>query len=124
MVEDGKLLSWSLVSSLSKWGFEVHPVFTGRDAVARLQESGFDAVLLDYQLPDSDGLAIARQIRKLQPNAIILLMTAFQLNELFVDDGLIDDYFNKPLDLAQLHQALETVARAHGTGRELEKTRI
>jgi DNA-binding response OmpR family regulator len=109
VVEDEKLLNWSLASSLSKWGFEVQPVFTGTDAVAQLEKSGFDIILLDYQLPDLDGLAVARLVREKQPNAVIFLVTAFQLNELSVDAGLIDDYFNKPLDLQQLHQALKRV---------------
>ena len=111
VVEDDKLLNWSLASSLSKWGFEVRPVFTGHEALAQIEKSGFDVVLLDYRLPDLDGLAIARTVRERQPDAVIFLLTAFQLNELPVDAGLIDSYFNKPLDLQQLHQALEEIPR-------------
>lgn len=114
IVEDEKLLNWSLAKSLAKWGFDVHPVFTGREAVALLEKSGFDVILLDYQLPDLDGLQVARCIRKAQPRAVIFLVTAFQLNELSVDAGLIDAYFNKPLDLQQLHQALVSIP--HGSG--------
>ena len=109
VVEDEKLLNWSLAESLSKWGFDVRPVFTGTEAVAQIENSCFDAVLLDYHLPDLDGLAIARRVRAVQPNAVIFLVTAFQLNELTLDSGLIDAYFNKPLDLQQLHQALKKV---------------
>ncbi len=111
VVEDEKLLNWSLASSLSKWGFDVRPVFTGNEALAQIENSGFDVVLLDYRLPDLDGLAIARTIREKQPDAVIFLLTAFQLNELPIDAGLIDSYFNKPLDLQQLHQALEEIPR-------------
>lgn len=111
VVEDEKLLNWSLASSLSKWGFEVQPVFSGNEALAQIEKSGFDIVLLDYRLPDLDGLVIARIIRQKQPDAVIFLLTAFQLNEIPIDAGLIDSYFNKPLDLQQLHQALEEVPR-------------
>jgi DNA-binding response OmpR family regulator len=106
VVEDQKLLNWSLARSLAKWGFDVHPVFTGNDAMAQLEKSGFDVILLDYQLPDLNGLQLARSIRKAQPNAVIFLVTAFQLNELDIDAGLIDAYFNKPVDFQQLHHAL------------------
>ncbi len=116
LVEDDKLLNWSLASSLSKWGFNVQPVFTGTDAIAHLGKSGYDVVLLDYQLPDLDGLSVARLVRKTQPDAVIFLVTAFQLNELPVDDGLIDDYFNKPLDLQQLHLALKKIPKARRQG--------
>jgi DNA-binding response OmpR family regulator len=114
VVEDEKLLNWSLVSSLSKWGFAVHPVFRGRDAIAELEKSPFDVVLLDYQLPDIDGISVARQVRQKQPNAVIILVTAFQLNELALDAGLIDIYFNKPLDLQQLRLALAKVPKWGG----------
>ena len=111
VVEDEKLLNWSLSSSLSKWGFEVQQVFTGNEALAQIEKSGFDVVLLDYRLPDLDGLEIARLVRKRHPDSVIFLLTAFQLNELSVDSGLIDSYFNKPLDLQQLHLALRNVPR-------------
>jgi CheY-like chemotaxis protein len=106
LVEDEKLQSWSLAKSLAKWGFVVRPAYTGRDAVAQIEKSRYDIVLLDYQLPDLDGLEVARRVRQIQPGAVIFLITAFQLSELPNHSGLIDAYFNKPLDLQQLHQAL------------------
>lgn len=109
VVEDDRLLSWSLLSSLSRWGFEVQPAFSGEEALARLDNACFDVILLDYQLPNLDGLEVARQARQKQPGAAIFLLTAFQLNELSIDRGLIDQYFNKPLDLNQLHLALTRV---------------
>ena len=109
LVEDEKLLNWSLTSSLAKWGFEVRPVFNAGEALIQIEQTSFAAVLLDYQLPDLDGIAVARLVRKKQPQAAIFLVTAFQLNELALDPGLIDIYFNKPLDLEQLHNALAAV---------------
>jgi len=123
VVEDEKLLNWSLAKSLSKWGFEVRPVFTGHEAVAQIENSWFDIVLLDYQLPDVDGLEIARRVRVAQPNTVIFLVTAFQLNELAVDTGLIDAYFNKPLDFHQLRQALRKAPKWHATGTAISVAR-
>lgn len=114
VVEDEKLLSWSLARCLCKWGFHVQPVSTGRGAVEAIRESPFDIILLDYQLPDLDGLEVAKRIRRTQPNAIIFLVTAFQLNELNVAGGLIDAYFNKPLDLQQLRLALNKIWKENG----------
>lgn len=110
VVEDEKLLNWSLASSLAKWGFGVQPAFTGSEALAQIDKSGFDVVLLDYRLPDLDGLEIAKIVRLRQPDALIFLLTAYQLNELPLEAGLIDNYFNKPLDLQQLRRALEETA--------------
>jgi DNA-binding response OmpR family regulator len=109
LVEDEKLLNWSLASALSRWGFAVRAVFTGNDAVAHVEKSRFDVALLDYRLPDVDGLAVARLIRARQPRVSIFLMTSFQLSELSPDAGLIDNCFSKPLDLQQLHRALADI---------------
>lgn len=110
VVEDEKLVNWSLVTSLTKEGFAVHPVFTGRDAVKELHKCGFDVVLLDYRLPDLDGLAVAREVRHLHPGAVIVLLTSFQVRELPPDRGLIDYYFNKPLDLGRLRTDLKRIS--------------
>jgi len=110
VVEDEKLMSWSLERFLTAWGFDVRPVFSGKEAVDSVQKSGFDVILLDYQLPDLNGLEVARQIRRTRPRAWILLITAFQLGELKLDDGLIDGYLNKPVDMQQLHQTLRCFA--------------
>ncbi len=113
VVEDEKLQSWSLAKSLAKWGFVVRPVYTGRDAVAQIEKSGYDIILLDYQLPDVDGLEVARKVRQIHPEAVIFLVTAFQLSELPAHIGLIDAYFNKPLDLQQLREALDQIPKWH-----------
>jgi CheY-like chemotaxis protein len=114
VVEDEKLQSWSLAKSLAKWGYEVSPAYTGSEAVSQVEKAGYDIILLDYQLPDLDGLEVARRVRQIQPGAIIFLVTAFQLSELPVHTGLIDAYFNKPLDLQQLHQALKKTPKYRG----------
>lgn len=111
LVEDGKLLSWSLVRSLTKWGFDVQSVFTGKDALDWVKKSEFEIVLLDYQLPDMDGLTVAKDVRKIRPDSAIFLVTAFQLSELSIDAGLIDDYFNKPVDLQRLRESLCSILK-------------
>jgi len=106
VVENEKLQNWSVSKSLTKWGFEVSSVSTGSGAVAELERSAFDVVLLDYQLPDLDGLEVARRARGMRPGARIIMVTAFQESELPAHAGLIDGYFNKPLDMQKLHRAI------------------
>lgn len=111
VIEDEKLMSWTLVSSLVKWGYDAWPAFNGHEAIEALGRSGFDIILLDYQLPDLNGLHLAQRIRKLQPTAAIVMITAFQPNELALDRGLVDGYFNKPLNLQDLHRALKEICQ-------------
>jgi len=52
---------------------------------------------------------------------VIFLLTAFQLNELAVDAGLIDSYFNKPLDFQQLRQALRDIPRLRASEKKTKR---
>ena len=106
LVEDEGLINWSLARSLSKWGFEVQRVSRGADALEFVQEIAYDTVLLDYRLPDLDGLVVARHIRTKQPSVRILLLTATPLGELEIEEGLLDACFQKPVTLEELRQML------------------
>ena len=108
VVEDEKLMNWSLTRSLDKWGFNTRSVYSAQEALEALQSIHFDVVLLDYQLPDQNGLEVARTVRAKLPSAQIYVITAFQLSELPLGGGLVDGYFNKPVDFRMLHAALES----------------
>ena len=123
VVEDEKLMSWTLVSSLVKWGYNARPAFNGHEAIEELRRSGFDIILLDYQLPDLNGLQLAHRVRKLQPTAAIVMITAFQPHELALDQGLVDGYFNKPLNLQALHRALQEIAVKRAQSEDGPQTR-
>jgi CheY-like chemotaxis protein len=106
VVEDEKLLSWSLARSFQRWGFEAHLAGSAKEAKEDFEKNDYELVLLDYQLPDGNGLDVARSVRRIRPGVPILLMTSFDLSELSVDAGLIDGYFNKPLDLEALQRVV------------------
>ena len=61
VVDDEKLVGWSLRQRLEREGYQVDVVETGEKARATFR-TGVDLVLLDYQLPDADGLALLRQL--------------------------------------------------------------
>jgi CheY-like chemotaxis protein len=56
-------------------GWDVAVAKDGREAIARAQEFEPDVAILDFAMPDMDGLQIARQISKLMPSAAIILFT-------------------------------------------------
>lgn len=116
VVEDEKLMNWSLTRSLDKWGFNAKSVYSGQEALEVLQSFHFDIVLLDYQLPDQNGLEIAHKVRAKLPSAQIYLITAFQVSELPLGGGLVDGYFNKPVDLRMLREALESARHPRWKG--------
>ncbi len=85
-------------------GFSVTHVDGGKDALAAVERSRPDLVLLDLTLPDIDGLDVCRKLRAEVPDLPIVMLTA-RAEEMDVIVGLgagADDYIAKPFRLAEL----------------------
>jgi two-component system, NtrC family, response regulator AtoC len=114
IVEDEKLIRWSLGERLQKDGYETHAVDTGQAALDYLREEDADLVLLDYKLPDISGMEVLRRAVELYPDTTVILMTAYSSIHNAVEAIKLGayDYVNKPFDheelLASIQKALET----------------
>ncbi|HSB61381.1 MAG TPA: sigma-54 dependent transcriptional regulator [Vicinamibacteria bacterium] len=113
VVDDEDLIRSSLRERLESNGNRVLEAGTGAQALASL-EDGADLVLLDYRLPDADGLGLLKRIRAADPDALVILMTAYASVESAVEamrEGAYD-YLQKPFDLEEVallvERALET----------------
>lgn len=90
VVEDDEGIATQLVRGLSRGGYDVDHVTTGRDALDRAEP---DVVLLDLALPDIDGVEVCRRLRERSPVAIIVVTARGEEPErvLALDAGA-DDY--------------------------------
>ena len=104
IAEDEKTQRDLLEGFLKKEGFSVEAVANGREALQRLQGGFFDIVALDYKMPELDGLQTLKEIRKLDPDLPVIMMTAYGTIETAVTsmkEGALD-YLTKPIDLEEL----------------------
>jgi two-component system response regulator AtoC len=110
VVDDERLIRWSLTKRLKAEGYEVLEAETGREALDRLDE-GVDLVLLDYKLPDIDGVTVLRRIKEHDQDILVILLTAYATVETAVEAMKIGAYHfaNKPFELEEL---IGTVERA------------
>ena len=77
IVDDERLIRWSIAQSLEAEGFPVLEAATAREALACLGQRGdIGVVLLDLKLPDSSDLGLLRSLQRQAPTARIILMTA------------------------------------------------
>ncbi len=122
--EDHAPLALALAEGLKGAGFDVEVVGDGATALTRARARRYDIVVLDWMLPQLDGLAVLRQLRGDGHDLPIVLLTARDA----VDDrvrGLdagADDYIVKPFALAELLARLRMVLRrrAGGAARVIE----
>src|SRR5258708_22748197 len=76
IVDDEDLIRWSLRERLKTEGYQIREAADGKTALQQFQE-GVDLVLLDYRLPDTDGLSVLREMKVLDPDVLVVLLTSF-----------------------------------------------
>lgn len=89
--------------------YEVFTAANGAQAIAELGKHAFNIVVVDFNLPDSTGLELARKVRESNDYTLVVLMTGHASLEMAVKaiQEAIYDYLIKPVDPGQLKRALE-----------------
>lgn len=113
IVEDDKELSVLLADTFKSEHHNVDVVNTGGDAVEYLKASAYDAVILDRNLPEVDGLEICRRMRAERNNVPIIMLTgkSTTLDKLTGLDSGADDYVTKPFEVEELVARVRAVLR-------------
>jgi len=113
VVDDEQLIRRSIAKRLQAAGYEVLEAEDGKTALDRAA-TGVDLVILDYRLPDLDGVAVLKQLKQIDADVLVILLTAYANVETAVAAMKLGAYHfaNKPFDLEALtvlvEQALET----------------
>jgi two-component system NtrC family response regulator len=104
IVED-EVAQRSLLSGLlKKEGYSVEEAGDGKTAIEKFKAKILDIALLDYKLPDTDGLSLLRQFKEINPEVEIVMITAFGSIENAVEalKAGATEYLTKPIDLDDL----------------------
>jgi DNA-binding NtrC family response regulator len=113
VIDDEQLIRRSVAKRLALAGYTVLEAEDGRTAIEKVAQ-GVDLAILDYRLPDLDGLTVLKQIRQADPDVLVILLTAYASVDTAVEAMKLGAYhfMNKPFDLealaALVEQALET----------------
>ena len=104
IVEDGQSQRMILRDFLVKEGYTVEEAESGEKGVAAVKAGHFDLLLLDYKMPGMNGLEVLAEVKKINPDVDVIMMTAFGTIDTAVramKSGAVD-YVTKPVDLDEL----------------------
>jgi two-component system OmpR family response regulator len=113
VVEDDARLGSLLHRGLGEEGYAVDVAATGEDALWRVAEYAYSAVVLDVGLPDLDGFTVCRRIRSAGAWVPVLMLTALDsvANRVRGLDVGADDYLVKPFAFDELVARLRALIR-------------
>lgn len=125
LAEDDPMIGASMLRGLKLAGFVVDWVRDGRAARAALESGGYGLLLLDLGLPQVDGVALLKELRRGNLDIPVLVVTA---RDTVADriSGLnlgADDYLTKPFDLDELIARVHALKRRH-LGRKQPEMRL
>jgi two-component system response regulator AtoC len=113
VVDDDPLIRMSLARRLGREGYRILEAGTAAEALQKRRE-GVDLVLLDYRLPDADGLEVLQKIKEADADTLVIMLTAFASVTAAVETMKHGAYHfaNKPFNLDEISslvaKALET----------------
>lgn len=113
IVEDNRELALSVKKGLMKENISVDVAFTGAQGEEKAYITDYDAILLDLNLPDKDGLSILTFLRESGIDTPVIIVTArHEIEERAkgLDYGA-DDYLVKPFELVELMARIRAVIR-------------
>jgi OmpR family response regulator RpaB len=112
LIDDDEHLAPPLAAYLRRFDFELVSAHRPSDGFAKLTEGGIDAVILDVMLPEMDGFAVCRQIRRDSDIPVVMLTARGDVTDRVVGLELgADDYLPKPFEPRELAARLQTVLR-------------
>ncbi len=115
VVDDEEMIRWTLKEALESEGYSVTAFENGRDFLSHFKQHGGDIVLLDVRLPDSNGLDLLLEATRIDPDVIVVIMTAFGDVETAVSAmkrGAFD-YLSKPYSLEEVSLLIRKIVQAN-----------
>lgn len=111
LVDDEEKMIKYLSRRLEIRGYEVSTASSGEAAVALVKESEFDVVLLDFLMPDMNGLETLKEIKKIRPDIAVIMISAYSSGKTEEEGKALGlfDFVMKPFDLNNI---VDTIERA------------
>ena len=124
VVDDERLVRWSLQQKLEQWGYHVSLAADGATALGRIQLDNPDLITLDVKLPDMTGIDVLAELRDRNIRIPVIVITAFGI----VDDAVRSlklgayDFIEKPINFEKLENAIRNALETKRLRTEVART--
>ena len=117
VVEDERALCDTIVRSLRRLAYSVDSCYNGNKALELIEVERYDLILLDLNLPETDGMTVLRTLRETDHETRVLILSARSEVADKVDglDAGANDYLAKPFHLAELEARIRSLTRRQFT---------
>jgi DNA-binding NtrC family response regulator len=125
IVDDEKMIRWTLIEALRSWGYASVEADSVAAAIQAFEAEQPAAVLLDVNLPDGSGLDVLREVKRRQPDAVVVMMTG----NVMVSDtiaalrGGAYDFIGKPIHFEELQVTIRNGIEAQSLRKEVRSIR-
>lgn len=109
VVDDLKSIRLTLGGILEDKGYNVVTVEDGYQAIEAVKQTHFDAIFMDIKMPGIDGVQTFREVKKIDPVAAVIMMTAYSVEDL-VKEALAEGAYTivyKPFDIDKIVALIE-----------------
>jgi len=120
LVEDDEAMASYIVNGMNEEGFTVDRAANGRDGLFHAIDGGYDAIILDRNLPGMDGMAVLGALRAAKVETPVIILSAMGTADDRIE-GLnagSDDYLVKPFAFAELLARVRLLVRKGTSGSE------
>ena len=104
VAEDKSAMQEMLSATLTNEGYEVDIAASGSDAISKAKTKRYDLVLTDLKLPGADGIKVLSEVKDIDPDTSVIVMTAYGTVETAVEAMKVGafDFITKPFDTDRL----------------------
>ena len=111
IVDDDEGMCETLSDIMEDRAYRPVVAFNGYEAVEKVREAPFDVILMDIKMPGMNGVETLKEIKKTRPDAVVVMMTAYAVEDL-IKEALREGAYGvlyKPLDMDRMISLIEGV---------------
>ncbi len=109
LIDDEEDFVEALAERMKARGMDVTASTSGREAISKVENESYDAIVLDLQMPEMDGLEVLSALKKMNPNLQIILLTGHATVEKGIEAMKLGamDLLEKPADLQVITEKIK-----------------